>query len=116
MNKSQIAYKNAKSALDTANKIAEKKLAAYEYLLDSDSQDDCTKYSNICVQVETELNIVALIETLRAAELDMINWMIETVSKDEKYTKIHAQMTTEILANLHMLKIRKMVVNLAYSL
>lgn len=116
MNKYQIAYTNAKAALDAANKIAETRLAAIEYLLDQETQEACTEYSNMCVVIETELNIVELITIKRAAEMEMINWMIETVSKSKEYTAKYQNMTTEILGNLNNLTIRKMVIDLALQL
>lgn len=116
MNKTQITYKNAKAALDKANKIAAAELAKYEYLLDEETQEACAQYSQMCVKVETDLGIVALIEALRKAEDEMIDWMIETVSKSKEYSAKYANMTADIKAHLHLLKIRKMVVELAYKL
>lgn len=116
MNKLQITYKNAKAALDKANSTAEIILANNEHLLYSDNEIEVAQFTELCVKVETDLNIVELIANVRTAEENMVNWMIETVSKSKVYGSKYEAMTTDILANMHLMTIRKMVVELAYKL
>lgn len=70
----------------------------------------------MCMKVEKDLNIIELVTSLRDAEMEMINWMIETVSQSKEYTAKYQNMTTEILGSLNNLRIRKMVVELAFKL
>lgn len=116
MNATQKAYAVAKANLDAANKIAAARIAKHEYLFEAGTIEDTDKYIAICEQVETELKIVELAGILHNAETVMINWAIETVSKSEYYNDTYKQMTSDIMAHLHLYSIRTKVVALAFRL